>query len=429
MKLFKNQRGDTIMEVLICVAVLSFVLSAAFALANRSSQANLQAGERGEAMKISESQVEKLKAFIGQSVAPVIPASGDFCMYVDTSTNTLKTLPVATPDDLTSYPSECRSGAFYNTYINRSGNVYTAHTRWFSADGDGYDESTMVYKVYPDTASAQASPTLISGCNAPLEYMNSLGGCVPCGAGYQNLLGAFSQVPCSAITPTITVNVQKIPPDSGNNTPACTKAGSNANGVAVILSGNAASYTGTSTATFANLAFNKTYTTSLNGTPAGFEYCGPPNSTTTATTTGPGTYPVNNHTLTLKIRPLCYTASVFDYNHWHNDWHDHGFNHEHGYYQTTTWWQHTGTDGRHSEWNTSSSPYSTQPNIFERWEGPVYVRYERVGSTYSSSGPWYNRFENWSNTTWVKTEDHWHSDLHDHGFNHPHYKNVPTCPT
>jgi type II secretory pathway pseudopilin PulG len=53
--------GDTIIEVLIAIAVMSFVLGSAFAISNRSQLSIQDAQEHTEALKIAQSQVEQLK--------------------------------------------------------------------------------------------------------------------------------------------------------------------------------------------------------------------------------------------------------------------------------------------------------------------------------------------------------------------------------
>ena len=58
----KNQRGDTIVEVLIAVAIVSSVLTSAFMLSNRSSQIMQNASEQSQALKIAERQVELLRS-------------------------------------------------------------------------------------------------------------------------------------------------------------------------------------------------------------------------------------------------------------------------------------------------------------------------------------------------------------------------------
>jgi Tfp pilus assembly protein PilV len=53
--------GDTIIEVLICIALAGAVIMGAYALASNSLQEGISASEHGEAAKLVESQVERLK--------------------------------------------------------------------------------------------------------------------------------------------------------------------------------------------------------------------------------------------------------------------------------------------------------------------------------------------------------------------------------
>lgn len=61
----RNQQGDTIVEVLIAIAIVSLTLAGAYASVNRSSNATRTAQERGEALKWAETQVEQIKATTG----------------------------------------------------------------------------------------------------------------------------------------------------------------------------------------------------------------------------------------------------------------------------------------------------------------------------------------------------------------------------
>jgi prepilin-type N-terminal cleavage/methylation domain-containing protein len=72
-----RQRGDTIIEVLLAMAVIGLVMGAAFGIANRSVNIGRSAQERTEALKIAESQLEKLKA---KTPAVITPAPVNFCI-------------------------------------------------------------------------------------------------------------------------------------------------------------------------------------------------------------------------------------------------------------------------------------------------------------------------------------------------------------
>lgn len=76
-----NQRGDTIVEVLIAIAIVSLTLAGAYVSANQSANKTRTAQERAEAIKWAESQVELLKA----NTAALPPVGTQFC--IDSITN------------------------------------------------------------------------------------------------------------------------------------------------------------------------------------------------------------------------------------------------------------------------------------------------------------------------------------------------------
>ncbi len=69
MSIKTNQLGDTIIEVMLAIAVIGMVLGASYATANRALRTGRSAQEQTEALKLAESQVEKLKYMSAQFVA------------------------------------------------------------------------------------------------------------------------------------------------------------------------------------------------------------------------------------------------------------------------------------------------------------------------------------------------------------------------
>lgn len=63
MQLIKKlgQRGDTIVEVLIAIAVVSGVLATSYAIVNSNTRSSQQASERVEALKLAEEKIELLR--------------------------------------------------------------------------------------------------------------------------------------------------------------------------------------------------------------------------------------------------------------------------------------------------------------------------------------------------------------------------------
>lgn len=84
-----NQRGDTIVEVLIAVAVVSSVLVGAFSISNLSLRQIRAAQERTEAQKIAQSYVEKIQYVYNRDVASIKTSAtayaGNFCIINSTS--------------------------------------------------------------------------------------------------------------------------------------------------------------------------------------------------------------------------------------------------------------------------------------------------------------------------------------------------------
>ncbi len=56
-----DQTGDTIVEVLICIAIVGAAIMAAYSLASNSLQEGISSSQHTQAIKIAESQVELLK--------------------------------------------------------------------------------------------------------------------------------------------------------------------------------------------------------------------------------------------------------------------------------------------------------------------------------------------------------------------------------
>lgn len=78
----RSQAGDTIVEVLVCVALLGAVIGAAYATASRNMLINQASQERLAGMKVAESQLERLRA--KASTAPdTVFGLDNFCLAQD----------------------------------------------------------------------------------------------------------------------------------------------------------------------------------------------------------------------------------------------------------------------------------------------------------------------------------------------------------
>ena len=78
----KLARGDTIVEVLLAMVVISLVLGASYGIANRSLAIGRAAHEQTEALKIAETQIELLKVETLKSGSSVLTRNDPFCIVV-----------------------------------------------------------------------------------------------------------------------------------------------------------------------------------------------------------------------------------------------------------------------------------------------------------------------------------------------------------
>lgn len=144
-----GSRGDTIIEVLLSIAVLSMVLSISYGLANRSSQNNRQSQERAEAQKVGEEQLELLRSYV--SLDKHWDNSTDICMVVIPDDPSTPGVEPAIPSDQITDCQGRGPGGRYQVKITVSGNetqgyVYTIDTGWTNIKG-GTDNLALSYKL------------------------------------------------------------------------------------------------------------------------------------------------------------------------------------------------------------------------------------------------------------------------------------------
>ncbi|HSX53221.1 MAG TPA: prepilin-type N-terminal cleavage/methylation domain-containing protein [Patescibacteria group bacterium] len=172
-----SQTGDTIIEVLITMAILGLVLAGAYAATSHSLNTIYGAQQRIEALKLVEGQIERLdvlsnnatQATMG-STSSIFGAIKIFCL--DSSSNVTIAnsspvggltinggLPALQTDTLTSYVPTCSLGpnSTYFLSIERyddagpnTGAIFKLHVRWASAAGSasfGKDEVIIRYRL------------------------------------------------------------------------------------------------------------------------------------------------------------------------------------------------------------------------------------------------------------------------------------------
>lgn len=150
-----RQRGDTIVEVLIALAVLGAVLGGAYVVVNRNVRSNQSSQERIQAVKVAESQFERLKIVAAND--PSALSWTNFCM---TPTNTRAN--TGQPDclvDANGVPTTAAPN--FRVLIERvawvaipgpgnsqAGSRFRATITWDAFRGTGTDSLNYYYEVY-----------------------------------------------------------------------------------------------------------------------------------------------------------------------------------------------------------------------------------------------------------------------------------------
>lgn len=152
-----NAQGDTIVEVLIAILVISVILTGAFVSARRSQAGIRQSQERVEALKVAEGQLEHIRYLIktGSSI-PYNPPN-TYCFDVNNFRHDITAaIPPLQSDSFSAsvYPSPCHvtpSGVDFYTHVELSAgtNTFTAVTRWDGFGNIGKQEVRLSVRIDP----------------------------------------------------------------------------------------------------------------------------------------------------------------------------------------------------------------------------------------------------------------------------------------
>lgn len=143
----RNQRGDTIVEVLFALAVLGAVLGSSYVVVNRNVKTNQSSQERLAAVKIAESQLERLK--VASVTNPAILTSNDICL---TETNQVEASSsnLCRVDAAGSPTTDVLAYRIAITKVTDTAVVikYKISVKWLNIRGSGDDTLDYFYEVY-----------------------------------------------------------------------------------------------------------------------------------------------------------------------------------------------------------------------------------------------------------------------------------------
>jgi len=170
LNILKNQKGDTIVEVMIVLAILGSALGISYATVNQSLLDTRQAQEAAQAAQIVQTQVEELRTMTdnpatiaGNSNSNYIFNNPEppFCITQATS-GVFKVSLVSDATLPCNFPFSNFSGTTsnlnYSVSINFDksslsspsiiGGTFTIKAQWPDVEGAGIDTSTIVYNLY-----------------------------------------------------------------------------------------------------------------------------------------------------------------------------------------------------------------------------------------------------------------------------------------
>lgn len=144
-----DNRGVTIIEVLLTIAIAGAVLGGAYASANRSLSGTMMSKERTEGLQFAQEQLEMLKSALltpdKKAMIVSLPENREFCM----TTNTWVEENAKQGDG--SWSAACLRGpdGRYRMFIQKeSDEKFTIKAAWDRIGGGEEQHVTIVYKAY-----------------------------------------------------------------------------------------------------------------------------------------------------------------------------------------------------------------------------------------------------------------------------------------
>jgi Tfp pilus assembly protein PilV len=136
-----NQSGDTIVEVLICIAVVASILAGAFVVSNRSSTAVRTSEEHAQALQYLQGQIEQLRADAQIKPFSAFGANTKFCYKSD---GTFTTYSAANCTQATLYTLQIQAPPSAPPAGGTA--TFKASVSW-DALGGGTNHEDLFYKV------------------------------------------------------------------------------------------------------------------------------------------------------------------------------------------------------------------------------------------------------------------------------------------
>lgn len=144
-----RERGDTIIEVLVAIAIVAAVLGSVFVTMNRGTYNARQSQEHEEALKYAESQVELLGTYLADHNQSAIALGSKFCF--NRSTFALRQMSALVNEaDYGNFVADCvidGTGFDYHMSIwHKQQDTYYAYVTWDGPTG-AKEQVSLVYRM------------------------------------------------------------------------------------------------------------------------------------------------------------------------------------------------------------------------------------------------------------------------------------------
>lgn len=137
----RNQSGDTIVEVMLVVAILGLTFGAAYSIASASVAKTRNAQEHAEALQYLNSQVEMMRSTSADVILP-FAAGGAFCIESPSGT------PRTFPNPSCNFGTEGRYQVRIEYDSAGGQNVYTFQVDWPGVANLGPQRERISYKLH-----------------------------------------------------------------------------------------------------------------------------------------------------------------------------------------------------------------------------------------------------------------------------------------
>lgn len=139
-----TERGDTIVEVLISIAVVSLILGGAYVTTNRSLQSSRASQERTNGTKLVEGQLEAIKDLANTTPAAVFNGPSPFCINLSDETVKSGTCTV----NANGGSVQTGEPSYRLSVVRTNTNTFTITNTWDRVGSGTPEKIVMTYRVY-----------------------------------------------------------------------------------------------------------------------------------------------------------------------------------------------------------------------------------------------------------------------------------------